>query len=118
MSPEAQPRSAAALMASAAARGAWRRVMVASRDLEQGRMGRAMIDDANGRGKVEPMLVCCCGPCMRVIVDRLSKTYGDRRGQELVALEDVALTVESEEFVAVLGPSGCGKSTLLGVMAG
>ena len=66
------------------------------------------------------------GPCwyavarlaMRVIVDRLSKTYRDRSGQELAALEDIALTVEPEEFVAVLGPSGCGKSTLLGIMAG
>ena len=55
---------------------------------------------------------------MRVIVDRLSKTYRDRTGQELVALEDIALTVEPEEFVAVLGPSGCGKSTLLAIMAG
>ena len=55
---------------------------------------------------------------MRVIVDRLSKTYRDRSGQELAALEDIALTVEPEEFVAVLGPSGCGKSTLLGIMAG
>ena len=55
---------------------------------------------------------------MRVIVDRLSKTYRDRSGQELAALEDIALRVEPEEFVAVLGPSGCGKSTLLGIMAG
>jgi NitT/TauT family transport system ATP-binding protein len=55
---------------------------------------------------------------MRVIVDRLSKTYRDRGGQELAALKEIALTVEPEEFVAVLGPSGCGKSTLLGIMAG
>ncbi len=55
---------------------------------------------------------------MRVIVDRLSKTYRDRSGQEVAALEDIALRVEPEEFVAVLGPSGCGKSTLLGIMAG
>jgi len=65
-----------------------------------------------------PCWYAVAGFAMRVIVDRLSKTYRDRSGQELAALEDIALTVEPEEFVAVLGPSGCGKSTLLGIMAG
>ena len=55
---------------------------------------------------------------MRVVIDRVSKTYVDRRGQTVEALSDVSLTVESEEFVALLGPSGCGKSTLLNVVAG
>jgi NitT/TauT family transport system ATP-binding protein len=55
---------------------------------------------------------------MRVIVDRLSKTYRDRSGQTLDALDGIGLTVEPEEFVAVLGPSGCGKSTLLSIIAG
>jgi len=44
---------------------------------------------------------------MRVIVDRLSKTYRDRSGHEVAALADLALKVEPEKFVAVLGPSGC-----------
>jgi NitT/TauT family transport system ATP-binding protein len=55
---------------------------------------------------------------MRVIVDRVSKTYRDRSGQDLVALDGVGLTVEAEEFAAILGPSGCGKSTLLNIVAG
>src|SRR5437867_3572772 len=55
---------------------------------------------------------------VRVVIDRVSKTYVDRRGQAVAALGDVSLTVESEEFVALLGPSGCGKSTLLNVVAG
>jgi ABC-type nitrate/sulfonate/bicarbonate transport system ATPase subunit len=55
---------------------------------------------------------------MRVIVDRLSKSYRDRSGQNLVALNGIGLTVEPEEFVAILGPSGCGKSTLLNIIAG
>ena len=44
---------------------------------------------------------------MRVVIDRVSKTYVDRRGQAVDALGEVSLAVESEEFVALLGPSGC-----------
>jgi NitT/TauT family transport system ATP-binding protein len=55
---------------------------------------------------------------MRVMVEGVAKTYRGRRGQPVVALEDVRLAVEPEELVAILGPSGCGKSTLLGIIAG
>ena len=35
-----------------------------------------------------------------------------------VALGDVSLDVEANEFVTIVGPSGCGKSTLLNILAG
>lgn len=40
------------------------------------------------------------------------------KGQPIIALQDVALTVSEGEYVCILGRSGCGKSTLLGVLAG
>src|SRR5690242_11355902 len=39
-------------------------------------------------------------------------------GQRLEVLEDVSLSVNPNEVVALLGPSGCGKSTMLRILAG
>ena len=46
-------------------------------------------------------------------IDDLRKEFGD-----LVAVDDVSLSVNSGELLCLLGPSGCGKSTTLRMIAG
>lgn len=49
----------------------------------------------------------------------VSKVFLDyERGKGIVALSNINLRVEKDEFVCLIGPSGCGKTTLLNVAAG
>lgn len=55
---------------------------------------------------------------MKLVIDNVSKSFISRTGHTLPVLQDINLTVNEEEFVALVGPSGCGKSTLLNITAG
>lgn len=50
-------------------------------------------------------------------IKQISKSYPTRNG-ELLALHEVDITVQDQEFISIVGPSGCGKSTLLKIIAG
>jgi spermidine/putrescine transport system ATP-binding protein len=47
-----------------------------------------------------------------------SKIYGRDRETGVVALDQVSLGIQDNEFFTLLGPSGCGKTTLLRLIAG
>jgi multiple sugar transport system ATP-binding protein len=46
-------------------------------------------------------------------IENVTKRFGN-----FVAVDNVGLTIEDQEFVVLLGPSGCGKTTLLRAIAG
>jgi ABC-type nitrate/sulfonate/bicarbonate transport system ATPase subunit len=53
----------------------------------------------------------------KIEVRDLKKSFASDKGP-LPVVENVSLTVQDGEFVAIVGPSGCGKSTLMSMMAG
>ncbi|MDR2770911.1 MAG: ABC transporter ATP-binding protein [Clostridiales Family XIII bacterium] len=53
-----------------------------------------------------------------LLIEHLSKSFMTADKQALSVLEDINLSVENGEFVAIVGHSGCGKSTLLKIIAG
>jgi NitT/TauT family transport system ATP-binding protein len=54
----------------------------------------------------------------QVDIQNVSKVHFSIKGEPLLALLDVTLQVEKNEFFSIVGPSGCGKTTLLNLLAG
>ena len=50
-------------------------------------------------------------------IKNLKKYYHDTKG-EILAIDNISLTINENDFISIVGTSGCGKSTLLSILAG
>lgn len=57
------------------------------------------------------------GGQVKLRAEAVRKSFRGARGP-IVAVEDVTLAVEDNEFISIVGTSGCGKSTFLNMVAG
>ncbi|MEO6036142.1 MAG: ATP-binding cassette domain-containing protein, partial [Verrucomicrobiota bacterium] len=53
-----------------------------------------------------------------LVLEKLSKTFRVRKTADLSALQELSLSIEAHELIALVGPSGCGKTTTLRLIAG
>jgi len=52
-----------------------------------------------------------------VNIENLNLTY-QSLNSETIALQDINLRINKEEFISIVGPSGCGKTTILSLVSG
>jgi NitT/TauT family transport system ATP-binding protein len=54
---------------------------------------------------------------MLVEIKNVSKTF-ESNGKKMLALDNINISVQENDFICIVGPSGCGKSTLLRIIVG
>src|SRR5712691_1516918 len=54
----------------------------------------------------------------KLTLQKVCQRYHSPHNGQLLALDNIELSVRSGEFLCIVGPSGCGKSTLLHIIAG
>jgi NitT/TauT family transport system ATP-binding protein len=48
----------------------------------------------------------------------VNMSFGEAAGDKMKVLDDINLTVQEHDVLALLGPSGCGKSTIMRILSG
>jgi len=56
------------------------------------------------------------GPIVELI--GIEMQFGEGAAQKMKVIEDINLTVQEHDVMALLGPSGCGKSTIMRILSG
>ena len=54
----------------------------------------------------------------KIVINHVTKQFPAEVPERGLALCDVSLTIQPNEFVTVVGRSGCEKTTLLNIIAG
>jgi ABC-type nitrate/sulfonate/bicarbonate transport system ATPase subunit len=58
------------------------------------------------------------GTTTKIAINHVTKRFPAEEEERGLALSDVSLTIDANEFVSIVGRSGCGKTTLLNIIAG
>lgn len=53
-----------------------------------------------------------------VEISEITRQFTRDDGETVLAIDNVSLTIEDDEFISFVGPSGCGKTTFLRIIAG
>ncbi len=53
-----------------------------------------------------------------VSIENLSLNFKSRKGDSVIALNNLSIQIPDKQFAVIVGPSGCGKSSLLDIVAG
>ncbi len=51
-------------------------------------------------------------------LEKVNKVFLSKKGDDVIAVQDVSFSFREGEFISLLGPSGCGKTTVLKMMGG
>ena len=65
-------------------------------------------------------LIVVLGVDMKVLLNNITKVFPsrDKKGSDVIAVNDFTFEIPDGKLVALLGPSGCGKSTMLYMISG